>query len=190
MLIVCDFFIFVLDASGAGCWCSPVCLILLCLNFLSSVIVTLLLPHCSLYRQGWGRWAHACDPVRLHHALGLFEHHPEEEPQPALPDGLWLQGKACVCGLCSRVKKKKRKGLQLFPCWSPKPDITDKTRRDMSQNNSYNNKQPSFIQETYTSREYFSTWRRDFRMSLTCPVNSKPLYRARLAVSICFLSLC
>ncbi len=61
-----------------------------------------------LHRQGRGRWEHACDPVWLHHALGLLDQHPKEGPQPALPDGLWMQGKVvedclCTCGLSLRV---------------------------------------------------------------------------------------
>ena len=80
-----------------------VCVILLCLSRPPPV------RHCEAFisvpflcRQGRGRRAHACDPVWLHHALGHLEQHPEERPEPALPDGLWMQGKTaedCVCDL-------------------------------------------------------------------------------------------
>lgn len=65
---------------------------------------------CSFHRQGRGRREHARDPVRLHHALGHLEQHPEEGPQPALPDGLRMQGEPvaaflwCVC--CSAMARR------------------------------------------------------------------------------------
>lgn len=124
-------YLHVLDASRAGCL--PACMILLCLSCPPPVL------HCEAFisvpfscRQGRGRRAHACDPVWLHHALGHLEQHPEEGPEPALPDGLWMQGKSaedCVWFI-----------PHSFPSWRTKPDITDKQLRgDMSHNNSCNN---------------------------------------------------
>lgn len=51
---------------------------------------------CALsfrYRQTGGWRDDARHAVRLHRALGVHECHPEEEPDSALCNGLWLQGK-------------------------------------------------------------------------------------------------
>lgn len=86
-----------------------------------------------IYRQGRGQRQHACDFVWLHHALGLLEHHPEEEPQPALPDGLWLQGKAAegrlrMCSLSRGVEKKKT-AIHFFH-YTSRHSRANKTRHD------------------------------------------------------------
>ena len=56
--------------------------------------------HClaSHSRQTGGRRDDARHTVWLHSALGWHKCHPEEEPDSALWNGLWLQGKTRGCG--------------------------------------------------------------------------------------------
>lgn len=64
-------------------------------------------PHLCAFssrrRQTEGRRHDARHPVRLHRALGVHHRHPEEEPDPALRNGLRLQGRAAVRALVPNV---------------------------------------------------------------------------------------
>lgn len=63
------------------------------INFTLASNTCWLLLLSSLSRQtgGWRDGAHHA--LQLHHGLGVHKCHPEEEPDSALRNGLWLQGK-------------------------------------------------------------------------------------------------